>query len=135
MLATTSCKQVCFGQTPRACEPTPRLGLPGKEPAGDARVEPARHARAEPSAHAECTRPFAQEEVEKLSAARPKTLHEASLIQGITPKALLFLYKEVSRRGNADAAEAVGVASPAGAVEADLVSKRESANHHFQDSP
>ena len=40
---------------------------------------------------------LSQEEVEKLSKAKPATIHEAGLIQGITPKALLFLYKEVSR--------------------------------------
>ena len=37
------------------------------------------------------------EEVEKLAAAQPKTLHDASLIAGITPKALLYLYNHISK--------------------------------------
>ena len=85
---------------------------------------------------------LSQEEVEKLSKAKPATIHEAGLIQGITPKALLFLYKEVSRAakggGGGWGAQANGGAKAVGAkaaVAADLVSKQESANHHFQDSP
>ena len=37
------------------------------------------------------------EEVEKLTAAQPATLHDASLIQGITPKALLLLHNHISK--------------------------------------
>jgi len=37
------------------------------------------------------------EEVEKLTVARPETIHDASLIPGITPKALLYLFNHMAR--------------------------------------
>jgi tRNA uridine 5-carboxymethylaminomethyl modification enzyme len=38
------------------------------------------------------------EEVEKLTTTRPATLHEASLIPGITPKALFYVHAHFTRR-------------------------------------
>ena len=39
------------------------------------------------------------EEVEKLSEARPETLEAARAISGITPKAVLYVYQVLQRRG------------------------------------
>ena len=40
------------------------------------------------------------EEVEKLTAARPATLHDAGLIPGITPKAVGYLFGAIEQRRN-----------------------------------
>ena len=41
--------------------------------------------------------PFAAEELEKLRTVRPETLHAASMIQGISPSALIYLQTYISR--------------------------------------
>ena len=51
------------------------------------------------------------EEVEKLTALRPETIHDASLIPGITPKALLYLFNHMARAQRGDASSKASAGS------------------------
>jgi len=81
---------------------------------------------------------LSKEEVEKLTLARPATLREASLIPGITPKALFYIYKEISGQRQPQTGEPIASrtdsnGAEAGAEAGALEITEPADSHHFME--